>query len=113
MGERPLLPLGNDFEVSINLASYDQLEKEVVAEEGRTVTALIAATPTGAAINAALSITLTDTGDGDYYGVIQGDNIDSYLTTYLGELVYLRITSGSSDLTGAVEHLVTNPRYLA
>lgn len=107
------LPLGNDFEVGINVSAFDPLVKDVVAQEGRSITALLAASPTGAAIHASLSITLSDLQDGDYHGVIQGADIDTNLTAYVGQHVWLRILSGSSDLTGAVQHLVTNPRYLA
>lgn len=113
MCDTPELPLGNDFEVGINVSAFDPLEKEVLAQEGRSVTALIAATPTGAAIHASLSIALADLQDGDYHGVIQGADIDTHLTAYLGQEVWVRITSGSSDLTGAVKHVVVNPRYLA
>lgn len=113
MADVPEIALGNDFEIGINVSAFDPLEKEVVAQEGQTVTALLSATPTGAAIDGTLSITLTDIGDGDYHGVIQGADITAKLTAYLAQDVWLRIMSGSSDLTGAVLHRVVNPRYLA
>lgn len=107
------LPLGNDFEVGINVSAFDPLAKEVVAQEGRTIEALLSATDTGAEIDAALRVTLNDLQDGDYHAVIQGDAIDAHLAAFVGQRVWLRFICGTSDLTGAVEFVVVNPRYLA
>lgn len=67
---------------------------------GITLAVRIAETPTGAAIDGSLQVTLTERAAGDFYAVLQGSDLETHLRTFLGELVYLVPTVGSGDFLG-------------
>lgn len=100
MRDTVLIPLGTDFEIDLDLMAMDQALREVAALAGQTLTFFLAATVAGAAIDATLSVTLTDLGAGRYYGVINGSDISAKLTTYVGQRIYPRLSAAGTTFDG-------------
>jgi hypothetical protein len=92
------VPLGTDWEVDLDLSALDQLTRQLVEVAGETLTFFFAATASGAAINAGVSITLTDLGNGRYYGFVPGASMTTHLASYAGQQIYPRLSAGSSRL---------------
>lgn len=78
--------------------SFDAGTGTHVLATGVTITARLAATPTGAAIDAALQLTLTERAAGDFHGTWQGSALETHLRAYLGERVFIVLASGGDFL---------------
>lgn len=90
------LPLGVDVVFHLKgVKVFDPNTGTRVLATGLTIVARVAATPTGAALDASLSLTLTERAAGEYYGVLQGSASETYARAYLGALVYGVLQSGS------------------
>ena len=98
----PLYLNGNDDEVLLYLDKLDTVSPpQRTPATGLTgLTVLLSATETGAAINAALSKSLTEIGSTGYYtAVFEGSDVDAQLdnATYRGKDVY-QIAGNGSDI---------------
>ena len=102
------VPLASDWECDLDLTAIDQATRALAGLPGETLVFFFAASPAGAAIDAALSIVLTDLGEGRYYGFVPGVSMSAHLVDYVGQQVYPRLTAGSARLDG----VFADARYL-
>lgn len=94
------VPLGTDFEIDLDVAALNQATRAPAALVGETLTFWLSATASGGAIHADLSLTLTDLGDGRYYGFIPGASMTARLAAYAGQQVYPRLYCAEAVLDG-------------
>ena len=86
----PIYLDGNDDMARVALTRVNTTTGEDEAATGLTgLTFRVAATENGSAINAALSVAAAEIGTtGEYYAVLQGSDLTTYLATYAGKDVY-------------------------
>lgn len=109
MNDRTIV-LGNAYQVRWRLRALNDATSLMEGATGMAVTACISATVGGAAINAALQVNLTEGADGDYSGIIAGDDITTYLTAYVNQTVYERIFTADGEIDESCELVVDDQR---
>lgn len=94
------VPLGTDWEVDLDLSALSELTRAPAALVGETLSFWFSATKSGAAIHADVSMTLTDLGNGRYYGFIPGANMTAQLAAYAGQQVFPRLYCAEAAFDG-------------
>lgn len=93
------LPLGVDTLIHLRgVKVFDPTSGSRIPATGLSIVAHIALTPTGAAVDASLAITLTERVAGDFHGTLDGAALETHLRTQLGKTVYVVLTIGSDFL---------------
>lgn len=95
------IPLGNRYEYEWSGERKDADTGAVEVDASHSgLSATISASDGGSAINAALTVSLSErTGTpGTYYGQVAGSAITSHLTAYLGSIVYEVLTDSAGDV---------------
>lgn len=82
--------LDNDYEYEYPLQRKNASTGASEAATGLPgLSARLSATDAGSAINAALSVNATERGNlGIYYGVFQGNDLRTYLASYIGQTIF-------------------------
>ncbi len=95
------LYLDNDLEVEIALSRKAATTGALEAAAGVTgLSAYLAATPQGAAIHANVTVNLTERSGapGRYFGLLQGTDLTTQLSSYLNQTVWLVATNSAKDV---------------
>ncbi len=93
--------LDNDWEYEVNITRKNTASGAVEAAATlANITGRISLTPTGDTIHAALTKTLAERSDtpGEYFAIVEGDDLRSHLAAYVGQSVYEIIGDGTNVL---------------
>ena len=93
--------LDNDWEYEVNITKKNTATGAVEVAEGLSaITGRISLTPTGDTIHADLTKTLAErtTTDGEYFAIVDGDDLRTRLAAYVGQSVYEIIGDGTNVL---------------
>jgi len=105
---------GNDYEAEFTLTRKNAATGAVEADAGHLgLTVRLAATPTGAAIDATLQKALAERASlaGTFFAVIAGADINTKLASFVGKSVWEICTDGAT-IFAAVEREVLADRRL-
>lgn len=109
----PTIYIGNDYIFKVGPINAKASPSLAVAlQTGITITAFLSTSNAynATAINAALSLTLTEDGTtGEYAGVFEAADITTYLAGSIGSAVFLHIVK-ANDFRKVIELVVADPR---
>ena len=93
------LPLDNDWEALWPFTRHNTSTGILEAAAGLVgLTARLSATDGGAAIHANLSVSILERAStpGEYFGIIQGDDLRTHLAAYIGKVIWEVVGDGTN-----------------
>ena len=102
--------LGNDWQLVRDMTEWSTTTGLYVPKSGLSLTGFLSATKTGATIHATLSKSLTERAStGEYYATVPGTDLSAQLASYVGKVIYERVTGAGYQDAEPVQVLDARP----